>query len=44
MKQDLELYLKRRVFKEDYTIGTLGLTGYDECKNVIEKDPFFATR
>jgi hypothetical protein len=38
--QDLELLLKRRMFKENYTIGNLGYIGYDEHNNVIDKAPF----
>jgi hypothetical protein len=38
--QDLELLLKRRTFKTDYTIGNLGYIGYDKRNNVIDKAPF----
>jgi hypothetical protein len=40
MKQDLELLVKRTVFKGSYTIGTLGYTCYDEHNNIIYKVPF----
>jgi hypothetical protein len=36
MKQDLELFLKRVAFKDNYTIGRLKFSGYDEHNNVIE--------
>jgi hypothetical protein len=36
MKQDLELFLKRVAFKNNYTIGRLKFSGYDEHNNVVE--------
>ncbi|MCA6070515.1 MAG: DUF5675 family protein [Endomicrobium sp.] len=37
MKQDLELFLKRVAFKNNYTtIGRLKFNGYDEHNNIVE--------
>ncbi|MCA6072507.1 MAG: DUF5675 family protein [Endomicrobium sp.] len=36
MKQNLELFLKRVAFKNNYTIGRLKFNGYDEHNNVVE--------
>jgi hypothetical protein len=36
MKQDLELFLKRVAFKDNYTIGRLKFNGYNEHNNIVE--------
>ncbi|MCA6072808.1 MAG: DUF5675 family protein [Endomicrobium sp.] len=36
MKQALELFLKRVAFKDNYTIGRLKFSGYDEHNNIVE--------
>ncbi|MCA6069903.1 MAG: DUF5675 family protein [Endomicrobium sp.] len=38
MKQDLELFLKRVAFKDNYTIGKLKFSGYDEHNNIVENN------
>ncbi|MCA6069764.1 MAG: DUF5675 family protein [Endomicrobium sp.] len=36
MKQDLELFLKRVAFRDNYTIGRLKFSGYNEHNNIVE--------
>ncbi|MCA6072158.1 MAG: DUF5675 family protein [Endomicrobium sp.] len=36
MKQDLELFLKRVIFRDNYTIGRLKFSGYNEHNNIVE--------